>query len=124
MDTIDSKIQSQFEKIAGKGGKMSILGPLTALPKDLLMTYLTAAAALGMAGGAGLGAISSYVKGKNPKLTALSRKKDFYDKKVREIDNENWLNDVMAAKKKLETARLTDEERTALEDQYMKLINK
>lgn len=114
----------QLEKLAAKIGAGKILGPLSVIPKDVLMMYLTTAAALGLAGGAGIGTVSSYIKSKNPKLTSLSRKKEFYDRKVREMENENWLNDVMAAKKKLETARLSDDERTDLEDKYLKLINK
>lgn len=123
---IQNKIDqdAQLEKLAGKIGIGKILGPLSAVPKDVLMMYLTTAAALGLAGGAGIGTVSSYIKSKNPKLTSLSRKKDFYDRKVREMENENWLNDVMSTKKKLETARLTDDERTDLENKYLKLINK
>ena len=124
MDTIDKDMQAQLEKIAGKGiPGGGILAPLVSLPRSALLAYLSLFAGLGMAGGAGLGALSSYIKTKNPKLIALSRKKDFYDKKIREIDNENWLNEVMSAKKKLETSKLSDEERSALEDKYMKLIN-
>ena len=100
-----------------------ILGPLSVFPKDIITRYLTLAALLGVAGGAGLGVTASYVKSKNPKLTALERKKKFYDSKVKEMANENWLNDVMAARKKLESSKLSDEERTALEDKYINLIN-
>ena len=104
-------------------GPASIL-PFINAPKDLLMTYLTAAAALGLAGGAGIGAAAAHIKSKNPKLTALGRKKKYYDSKVEEMANENWLNDVMTAKKKLETSKLSDEERTALEKQYIKLLDR
>ena len=121
--TIEQYINEQMEKIAGKGGG-AILGPLAALPKNALMTYLTFAAAAGLIGGAGLGLSSSYIKNKNPKLVSLARKKEFYDKKVSEMENENWLNDIMSLKKKLETARLSDEERTELEAKYKKLIDK
>lgn len=102
---------------------MKVLGPLSTFPKDVVTSYLTLAALLGIAGGAGLGVTASYIKSKNPKLTALDRKKKFYDSKVKEMANENWLNDVMSARKKLESSKLSDEERTALEDKYMNLIN-
>jgi hypothetical protein len=122
MATITKDQIDDFMKKTAAGKKL--LGPFLALPKDVLMMYLTGAAALGLAGGAGAGIASSYIKSRNPKLTALSRKKDFYDKKVEEMDNENWLNDLMAAKKKLETSRLTDDERTALEQKYMEMLDK
>ena len=122
MDT-NAKKQA-LEKMAKGNGSSKWLMPLSFLSKDSLMTYLTLAGALGAAGGAGLGVASSYIKSKDPKLLALSRKKDFYDRKVDELENENWLNDIMAAKKKLESSRLTDEERAALEDKYVKLLNK
>lgn len=102
---------------------MKVLGPISTLPKDVVTSYLTLATLLGLAGGAGIGVTASYVKSKNHKLTALDRKKKFYDSKVKEMANENWLNDVMSARKKLESSRLSDEERTALEDKYMNLIN-
>ena len=121
--TRDQVYREFMKQAAGSSGKFSLL-PFLSIPKDALMMYLTAAAALGVAGGAGLGAASSYIKSKNPKLTALDRKKDFYDRKFDEMENENWLNDVMTAKKKLETSKLSDEERTALEDNYIKLLNK
>lgn len=117
------QIYKEFLKQAADKKKFSMI-PFLSIPKDALMMYLTAAAALGAAGGAGLGAASSYIKAKNPKLTALDRKKDFYDRKVSEMENENWLNDVMTAKKKLETSKLSDDERTALEDKYIALLNK
>lgn len=124
MDTITrDQIYDRFIKQAAGNSKFSII-PFLGLPKDALMTYLTAAVALGAAGGAGLGAASSYIKSKNPKIMALNRKKDFYDRKVDEMENEDWLNEVMTAKKKLETSKLSDDERTALEDKYIKLLNK
>ena len=126
MDTItdyDNTARQAMLKAAAPSLK-GILGPATMIPKNLLMAYIAAAAAIGAAGGAGLGAASSYVKSKDPKLTALARKKKYYDGKLKEMENENWLNDVMAAKKKLETSRLTDEERTALEDKYIKMLGK
>lgn len=125
MDTTTrDQIYDKFVKqAAGKKGALSIF-PFMTLPKDALMTYLTAAVALGAAGGAGLGAASSYIKSKNPKILALNRKKDYYDRKVDEMENENWLNDVMTAKKKLETSKLSDDERAALEKEYIKLLDK
>jgi hypothetical protein len=105
------------------GPLIKLLGPISTVPKDLITSYLTLAALLGVAGGAGLGVTASYVKSKNPKLTALDRKKKFYDSKVREMANENWLNDVMATRRKLESSKLSDEERTTLEDKYIDLIN-
>ena len=122
---IHTNIKTQaLEKIAKSSGAKSWLLPLHMLSKDTLMTYLTLAGALGAAGGAGIGVASSYIKSKDPKLLTLARKKEFYDRKVDELENENWLNDIMAAKKKLESSRLSDEERTALEDKYIKLLNK
>ena len=120
MDTTTNKNEN-IEKIAAQA---KVINPFIAVPKNLLLTYLTLAAAAGITGGAGLGVASSFVKSKDKRLTALERKKRFYDGKVEEMENENWLNDVMAAKKKLETAKLTDEERTALEDKYISLLNK
>lgn len=111
-----------LEKLAA--GKLSWLTGLLPVSKDTLLGYLTLAGAIGAAGGAGLGAMSSYIKSKNPKLVALDRKKEFYDRKIDEMTNENWLNDVMTLKKKLETAKLSDDDRTKLEDEYIKLINK
>jgi len=122
MDTNTKK--EALEKLAKEGSVSKFLVPFSMLSKDSLLTYLTLAGALGAAGGAGLGIASSYVKGKDPKLLALSRKKEFYDRKVDELDNENWLNDVMDIRKKLESSKLSDEERTALEDKYVKLLNK
>lgn len=116
--TTDNK---ELEKQAAAWAK--ILGPLTAVPKDTLMSYLAAVAAIGAAAGTGIGAASSYMKSKNPKLVALDRKKKFYDSKVDEMANENWLNDVLDARKKLESSKLSDEERTALEDKYIKLLD-
>ena len=110
------------EKQAGAAWT-KLLGPLAALPKETLMTYLTAVAAVGAAGGATLGAVSSHVKSKNPKIVALNRKKEFYDRKVDEMTNENWLNDVMTLRKKLESSKLSDDERTALEKEYIKLLD-
>lgn len=122
---IDTNSKRQaLEKMAKGPGVGKLLSPLSFLSKDSLMAYLTFAGALGAAGGAGLGVASSYVKSKDPKLLALSRKKEFYDRKVDELNNENWLNDVMDIKKKLESAKLTDEERSALEDKYIKLLDK
>ena len=121
---IDTKTKAQALEKMAKGGPSKFLLPFSMLTKDSLMTYLTLAGALGAAGGAGLGVASSYIKNKDPKLLALSRKKEFYDRKVDELDNENWLNDIMDAKKKLESSRLSEEERSALEDKYIKLLNK
>lgn len=121
---IDTKTKAQALEKMAKGGSGKFLLPFSLLTKDSLMTYLTLAGALGAAGGAGLGVASSYIKNKDPKLLALSRKKEFYDRKVDELDNENWLNDIMDAKKKLESSRLSEEERSALEDKYIKLLNK
>ena len=122
MATTTEDYVEEYMKKTADGKKL--IGPLVALPKDALMMYLTAAAALGIAGGAGAGLASSHIKSRNPKLTALARKKDFYDKKVDEMNNENWLNDLMTAKKKLETSRLTEDERTDLENRYMEMLNK
>ena len=122
---IDTNTRKEaLEKMAKKGSGSRFLLPFGLLNKDSLMTYLTLAGALGAAGGAGLGVASSYVKNKDPKLLALSRKKEFYDRKVDELENENWLNDVMDIRKKLESSKLSDEERIALEDKYVKLLNK
>ena len=120
--TIEQYLKNYMEKDAAKGA--GVIGPLAALPKNVLTLYLTTAAALGLIGGAGIGLSSSYIKNKNPKLVELSRKKDFYEKRLREMENENWLNDVMAAKKKLETSKLSDSERAALESKYKKLLDK
>ena len=114
-----------YKSAAGSRGSGSgLFAPLMLLPKSLAMAYLTTAAAIGAAGGIGLGAASSYVKSKDPKLTALARKKKYYDGKLKEMENENWLNDVMTARKKLETSKLTDEERAALEEKYIKLLGR
>lgn len=123
MDTTTKKIDAvELEKQAA--GLKKLMIPLSALSRESLMAYLTLAAGIGAAGGAGLGAAASYVKSKDPKLVALSRKKEFYDKKVEEMENENWLNDIMDAKRKLDSSRLTDEERSDLEKKYIKLLNK
>ena len=116
--------KAALEKMAKNNSISKLLLPFGMLNRDALMTYLTIAGALGAAGGAGLGVASSYVKNKDPKLLALSRKKEFYDRKVDELENENWLNDVMDIRKKLESSKLSDEDRTALEDKYVKLLNK
>ena len=122
MDTINKEANEKLEKQAV--GLKKLLLPLSTLSKESLMAYLTLAAGIGAAGGAGLGAASSYVKSKDPKLLALSRKKEFYDKKIEEMENENWLNDIMDAKRKLDSSRLTDEERSDLEKKYVALLNK
>lgn len=95
-----------------------------AIPKHLWSTYLLWAAALGGLGGTGAGIVSSYVKAKNPEALSLDRQKRFYDRKIDEMANENWLNDLMAAKKKLDTGKLSPEERDVLEKKYVALINK
>lgn len=117
--TTDNK--AKMSKSAARAGLW--LSPLTLLSKDNLTAYLATVAALGAAGGAGVGAAASYIKSKNPKIVALDRKKEFYDKKIREMENENWLNDIMTAKKKLESSKLSDEERAELEKKYIKLLN-
>jgi hypothetical protein len=123
MDTTTKKTDTvDLEKQAARLSKLIL--PLSTLSKESLMAYLTLAAGIGAAGGAGLGAAASYVKSKDPKLIALSRKKEFYDKKIEEMENENWLNDIMDAKRKLDSSRLTDEERSDLEKKYVKLLNK
>lgn len=112
---------TDLEKEAAKSLKLPLLGFASS---DLGKGYLALAASLGLIGGAGLGAFSSYVNAKNPELTALDRQKKFYDKKISDMENENWLNDVLTLKKKLETNRLSDDERKDIEKQYLKLINK
>jgi len=120
-----TNVKPGLSKSAQRGGsRFPLLAiPASVLNRESLMTYLTAAAALGAAGGAGIGAAVSHIKSKNPKIVALDRKKEFYDKKVDEMANDNWLNEVMATRKKLESSKLSDEERTALEDKYIKLLD-
>ena len=87
-------------------------------------TLLSLAGAGGIIGGFGLGSAAASLKAKNPELVGTKRKREFYERKIKELDNENWLNDLMAARRKLETAKLSDEEREALEKEYIKLIDK
>lgn len=115
MDTTDNQTN---EKLAG------IIRPFFTIPSNSFKGYLTLATALGILGGAGAGTIASHIKSKNDKVVALDRKKKFYDQKVEEMENENWLNEIMLTKKKLESSRLSDEERSALEKRYIKLLNR
>ena len=79
---------------------------------------------LGLLGGAGIGTMASYMKNSNPKITALDRKRKFYSDKLEEMSNENWLNDLMSVRRKLETSKLSDDDRTKLENRYLQLINR
>ena len=107
---------NQMNKNAAKFSLSGILKPALAIPDSLWKQYLLLSL--------GAGAIASHVKSKNPKLITLDRKKEFYDRKIKEMENENWLNDLMAAKRKLETSRMSDEDRKSLEEQYKKLIDR
>ena len=115
---------NQMNKKAAKFSLSGILKPALAIPDSLWKQYLLLSLGAGALTGLGAGAIASHVKSKNPKLITLDRKKEFYDRKIKEMENENWLNDLMAAKRKLETSRMSDEDRKSLEEQYKKLIDR
>lgn len=91
---------------------------------DIYKGYLQYALAAGLVGGGTLGLTASLLKQKNPDLEALKRRQRFYDSQTEEMKNTNWLNDVMASKRKLETAKLTEDERKALEAKYLALLSK
>lgn len=116
MDTTTNNLQKQAAPFPAK--------TLVSIPNNLLKSYLTWAAALGILGGTGVGLMASTIKAKNDKITSLDRKKKFYTRHIAELENENWLNDIMATKKKLDSNRLSEEERAELEKQYLKLLNK
>lgn len=103
---------------------------IKALPKlpiymnDIYKGYLQYALAAGLVGGGTLGLTASLLKQKNPELEALKRRQRFYDAQTEEMKNTNWLNDVMASKRKLETAKMTEDERKALEAKYLALLSK
>ena len=89
---------------------------------ELLKAYLAYSALAGGAAGAMAGIGASVVKSNSPELTALKRRQRFYDSQTEEMKNMNWLNEVMTAKRKLETAKLSPEERKTVETQYKGLI--
>lgn len=93
------------------------------LTRYLGSTSLSLALGLGVLGGAALGLGSSAVKARNPEYIALKRRKKFYDSKIDEMRNEEWLSNIMSLRRKLETGKLSDEERDKLESEYIKLIN-
>jgi len=123
---MDTTTNNEFYKKAALNAAslMKGLGLAGAIPNDALKSYLAIAAALGALGGAGAGVVSSYVKAKNPEALSLDRQKKFYDRKISEMENENWLNDLISAKKKLENSKMSPEDRKALEKKYIDLINK
>ena len=91
---------------------------------DFYKGYLRYALAAGLVGGGTLGLTASLLKQKNPELEGLKRRQRFYDAQAEEMKNTNWLNDVMAAKRKLESGKMSEEERKALEAKYLALLNK
>ena len=108
----------------------NVLDFIKATPKlvtgvsDIYKAYLQYALAAGLVGGGTLGLTASVLKQKNPELEALKRQKRFYDAQTEEMKNTNWLNDVMTSKRKLETGRITEDERKALEKKYLELLSK
>ena len=90
--------------------------------KELLTSYLLLMSGLGLAGGGIAGMAASAIKKENPEYKALKAKKMFYDSKIEENRNMNWLNDLMAAKRRLETGRLTDAERSDLEKKDLRMV--
>lgn len=61
-------------------------------------------------------------KTKPAKLRITEEERKFYDARVKELANENWLNDVMTLRKKLDSKNLSNEERKATEKAYLDLI--
>lgn len=114
MDTTNNALEKQAQ--------LRLRG-LLGIPSDSYKSYLTLATALGILGGAGAGSLASTIKTKNEKIIALDRKKKFYEDKTKELKNDNWLDELISTKKKLESTNLTDDERTDLENKYRKLLN-
>ena len=98
------------------------LGVLRSSSSGLLRAYVGLSALLGALGGGSMAMMASNAKKKDPDLEALSRRKKYYDAQIEEMKNTNWMNDVMSAKKKLETGRLSESERKELEKKYRELI--
>lgn len=113
------------EKTAGVNSLVALLGALGGGAKNanqLLKLYLAYAGLAGAAAGGLAGVGASLAKSDTPELESLKRRKRFYDSQTEEMKNMNWLNEVMTAKRKLETAKLSPEERKTVEEQYKGLI--
>lgn len=116
---------SNEKKAAGPlTGPLDLIRDLTHDTNDLLKAYLTYSAMAGLIGGGALGFGASAIKRRNPEIKALDRRKRFYDSQVEEMKNTNWLNEVMASRRKLESGKLTPEERKTLEQKYIELLSK
>lgn len=120
-------MESTISKQAQPAWPAALIPVITKLLKgttDIPLGALSLAAATGAGIGGASGLAASVIKSNNSKITALNRKKKFYENKIDEMENENWLNDVIDTRKKLETSRLSDEERTILERKYKSLLSK
>lgn len=96
--------------------------PIVAAIKNIPMGLLGAALLTGTAGGAALAGLIGAGKNKPAKLRVAEEERKFYDARVKELANENWLNDVMTLRKKLDSKNLSNEERKATEKAYLDLI--
>lgn len=119
MDTTINKQAAVSNKVIQK-----LITSLLLAGKEIPLGVLTLASGAGLVTGGLVGTATSAIKSNNSKITALNRKKKFYDNKIDEMSNENWLNDIITLRKKLETARIPDDERTSLEQQYKNLLDK
>jgi flavin-dependent dehydrogenase len=83
---------------------------------------LTASLLAGSSVGLLAAGIANAAKTKPDKLRIAEEERKFYDARVKELANENWLNDVMTLRKKLDSKNLSNEERKATEKAYLDLI--
>lgn len=107
----------------------STLGSVLGLAKEtasagaeITKGTLTLAGLGGILGGVALGTVAANLKAKNEQAIALSRKKDYYLNHVAELKNELWLNELIKTKKRLQYARLDEDERAQLETYYKDLL--
>lgn len=109
-------------KMTKQASPAIVAAPLLGTLKNVPLGLLGASLAIGTAGGLTLAGIVGGAKNKPAKLRIAEEERKFYDAKVKELANENWLNDMLTLRKKLESKNLSEEERRATEKEYLRLI--
>lgn len=97
---------------------LGLFGASTNVGKGFLTTALLAGGTAGVA----LAGIVNAAKHKRAPLRIAEEERKFYDAKVKEMANENWLNDMLTLRKKLDSKSLSDSERRDVEKEYLKLL--